>query len=259
MGSQTAAVTAPLAVSAVLLVGNWRLIFACISVVAAITTLVLVWTARRTPLPDAGAEDHSLLEAGRAQWPLIVTAVAFIGAAGFLWNGLFNLYGDYLAIAKGVNPSTGRLLLSGMFTAGIPAFFVTGHLSDRFANVPLLLTLVGGFVSCVLALTFADGLLTIAAVSLLTGYFFYSLIPGVDAYVLSSLPDHHRGSAYALFSASMMLIQAGGSGVVGTAVTGGISYTVIYRTLALAVGLLALLLLTLYRSGRLPAGEEVSG
>ena len=258
MGSQIAAVGAPLAVSAAILAGNWRLVFASISVAAAVTTVVLVWSARRTSLPDAGAKDHSLIEAGRAQWPLILTGIAFISAAGFLWNGLFNLYGDYLAISKGIDPATGRLLLSGMFAAGIPAFVITGYLCDRFPNVPLLLTMISGFVAGVLALTVADGLLVIAVVSLFVGYFFHSLIPAVDSYMLSSLPDHHRGSAYALFSATMMLLQAPGSGFVGMAVVSGMSYTVAYQTLAVGVGVLVVLLFALYRMGRLPVGGKTA-
>ena len=55
-----------------------------------------------------------------------------------------------------------------------------------------------------------------------------------------------------------MLIQAGGSGIVGTAVTRGASYTAIYRTLAVAVGSLVIALFVLYRAGRLPAGGTVS-
>lgn len=254
MGSQIAAVGAPLAVSVVLLAGNWRFVFACISVAAAITTLALLWTARRTRLPEAGADDHSLIDAGRAQWPLILTGIAFISAAGFLWNGLFNLYGDYLEIAKGIDPATGRLLLSGMFAAGLPAFVVTGYLCDRFPNVPLLLTMIGGFVAGVFALTVADGLLVIAAVSLFVGYFFHSLLPAVDAYMLSSLPDHNRASAYALFSATMMLLQAPGSGFVGWSVTRGVSYTVTFQLLAIGVGSVVVAMLILYKMDRLPTG-----
>ncbi len=90
--SQAAAVGAPLFVSAVLLVGDWRTTFVYIAVIAAVLTGVLSWAARRSTLPSAGTEDRSLLVAGRAQWPTILTGIAFLGVAGFLWNGLFNLY-----------------------------------------------------------------------------------------------------------------------------------------------------------------------
>lgn len=254
LASQFAAVGAPLALGAILLVGPWRLIFVCISAVAAASTLMLVWAARRTPLPDAGTEDRSLRTAARAQWPLVLTGIAFIGVAGFLWNGLFNLYGDYLDVTKGIDPATGRLLLSGMFAAGLPAFVVTGRLADRVPNVPLLLGIVGGFVVCVFALTLAEGLVAIAVISLLIGYFIHSLFPAIDTYMLASLPDRHRASAYSLFSASMMFVQALGSGAVGMAVARGVGYTATFQALSVVVASVVLSLFVLYRIDWLPSG-----
>ena len=254
MASQLAAVGAPLAVSGILLVGEWRTTFLCVAAVAAVATTLLVVAARRTELPDAGADDRSLLAAGRAQWPILLTGIAFLGGAGFLWNGLFNLYGDYLAVAKGIDPATGRTLLSAMFAAGVPAFVLTGRLADRVPNVPLLLAIVGAFVVAVVALTVAEGLVAVAGVSLLLGYVVHSLFPAVDTYMLSSLPDRHRASAYSLYSATMMFVQALGSGAVGVAVDGGLAYAVVFRGLAAAVGAVVVVLVALYAAGRLPAG-----
>ena len=254
MASQLAAVGAPLAVSGILLVGEWRTTFLCVAAVAAVATTLLVVAARRTELPDAGADDRSLLAAGRAQWPIVLTGIAFLGGAGFLWNGLFNLYGDYLAVAKGIDPATGRTLLSAMFAAGVPAFVLTGRLADRVPNVPLLLAIVGAFVVAVVALTVAEGVVAVAAVSLLLGYVVHSLFPAVDTYMLSSLPDRHRASAYSLYSATMMFVQALGSGAVGAAVDGGLAYAIVFRVLTAAVGAVVIVLVALYAVGRLPAG-----
>jgi DHA1 family inner membrane transport protein len=252
--SQVAAVGAPVGLSAILLVGNWRHTFFGIAALAAVTTLVMVSAGRRTELPDAGSEDRSLLAAARAQWRVILTGIAFLGSAGFLWNGLFNLYGDYLELVKGVDPETGRLLLSLMFAAGVPAFFLTGILADRLPNVPLLLAIVTGFALSVLALTVVEGVLAIAGVSLLVGYSIHSLFPAIDTYTLSALPDRHRASAYATFSASMMTVQALGSGSIGLAVSRGMGYTPIFRGLAVALVAVAAVMVGLYRTDRLPSG-----
>lgn len=254
MSSQLAAVAAPLVLSAILFLGNWRVTFLCIAAVAAVATVVLVWASRRTEMPTAGAADRSLIAAGRAQWPIILTGIAFIGAAGFLWNGLFNLYGDYLDVAKGIDPATGRLLLSLMFAAGLPAFVITGWLADRVPNVPLLFAIVATFLVAVLALTIVEGLLLIALVSLVIGYAIHSLFPAIDTYMLASLPDRHRGSAYALFSATMMGVQALGSGTVGSAVSRGMSYTTVFQVLVGVVGTLLFVMALLYRAGWLPTG-----
>ena len=259
MASQVAAVGAPLAVSGVLVVSEWRTTFLCIAAVAAAATAFLVVAARRADLPEAGTEDRSLRVAGRAQWPIILTGIAFLGTAGFLWNGLFNLYGDYLEVAKGIDPATGRALLSLMFAAGVPAFFVTGRLADRVPNVPLLLSIVGATVMAVLALTVVEGVVAVAAVSLLLGYVVHGLFPAADAYLLSSLPDHHRASAYSLYSGTMMFVQALGSGAVGLAVDGGASYTLVFRVLAGGVAVILVVLVGLYADGRLPAGGRPAG
>ena len=259
MASQVAAVGAPLAVSGVLVVSEWRTTFLCIAAVAAAATAFLVVAARRADLPEAGTEDRSLRVAGRAQWPIILTGIAFLGTAGFLWNGLFNLYGDYLEVAKGIDPATGRALLSLMFAAGVPAFFVTGRLADRVPNVPLLLSIVGATVVAVLALTVVEGVVAVAAVSLVLGYVVHGLFPAADAYLLSSLPDHHRASAYSLYSGTMMFVQALGSGAVGLAVDGGASYTLVFRVLAGSVAVILVVLVGLYADGRLPAGSRPAG
>lgn len=256
MANQIAAVAAPLLLSAILLVGPWQLTFVLISLVAAGATVVLVVTARKTTLPDAGTDDTSLLAATRVQWPIILTGICFIGAAGFLWNAVFNLYGDYLTVVKGVDPETGRLLLSALFAAGIPAFVITGRLADRVPNVPLLLAIVGSFVLSVLALTLVEGLVLLTLVSLCLGYSIHSLFPAVDTYVLSGVPDKHRASAYAVFSASMMFVQALGSGTVGTAVSRGAGYNRTFQLLAAIVGGLILVMGVLYRRGVLPTGGK---
>lgn len=256
MTSQLAAVVAPLVLGGFLLVGPWQITFFAIAAVAAVITVGFWGAARRTPLPEASTQDRSLLDAGRGQWPLILTGVVIMGSAGFLWNALFNLYGDYLDVAKGIDPATGRVLLSLMFAAGVPGFFISGRLADRLPRVPYLLSLIGSFVVGVVLLTVADTLPAIAVISLLIGYVFHSAIPAMDTYLLATLPDRHRGSAYALYSATMMLTLALGSGVVGTAVTYGVSYATAYRSLAVGLGLVILSLGILYRMGRLPRGDR---
>ena len=254
MSSQVAAVGAPLFVSAILLAGDWRTTFFFISALAAVSTLVLLVATRRTDLPDAGQDDRSLIAAGKAQWRLILTGIIFVGLTGFLWNALFNLYGDYLDVAKGIDASTGRLLLSAMFAAGLPAFVVTGRLADRVPNVPLIIAIVATFSVSVFVLTLVESFVGVVVLSLLIGYVVHSLFPAIDTYMLSSLPDHHRGSAYALFSATQMLIQAFGSGTVGVAVDGGLAYDAAFQFLAVFLAVTIAGMFVLYRSGRLPVG-----
>lgn len=254
MFNQLAAVTAPLLVGGILLVADWRTTFLAISGAAAVTTVAIVTATHRADVPEAGAEDRSLLAAARAHWPLILTGICVIGMMGFLWNGLFNLYGDYLEATKGIEPATGRLLLSLMFAAGLPAWVLMGRLADRVRNVPLMVAILLGFVVAVLALTVAQGLGVIALASVLVGYLYFSLPPVLDTYLLGRLPDRHRGSAYTWFSATMMIITATGAGAIGAAVDAGVAYDLTFRLLTVVIATVAVALAVTYRLGRLGPG-----
>jgi predicted MFS family arabinose efflux permease len=251
-----AAVVAPLFVGAVLLTGSWRGVFAITAIVAAAATAVFYWTARKTEMPAAGAKDRALLVAARRQWPIILSGVAILGATGFVWNGLFNFYVKYVTATKGVDAATARNLLTVVFAAGVPAFWVTGRLADRLPHVPLMLGILGGFVATLFALTVAQGLAALVAVTVVMGYVIHSLFPALDTYLLDSLPDENRASAYSVYSGAMMIIQATGSVVVGSLIDVGFAYDAVFR--AFGGGLVAILavLLVLWATDRLPKGGE---
>jgi len=140
-----------------------------------------------------------------------------------------------------------------MFAAGIPAFLLSGRLVDHLPSLPILLSLGTGFTLCAFALTLAEGLVAVAAVSVLLGLSYFSMFPAMDSYLLSSLPDHYRASAYSAYSASMMFVHAWGSGFVGTVVAGGASYTLTFRALLIVVGTSIAVLAFLFRAGMLPS------
>jgi predicted MFS family arabinose efflux permease len=254
--NQLAAVVAPLFVGAVLLTGSWRGVFAVTSGVAAAATAVFYWTARRMEMPAAGAEDRALLVAARRQWPIILSGVAILGATGFVWNGLFNFYVKYVTATKGVDAATARNLLTVVFAAGVPAFWITGRLADRLPHVPLMLAILGGFVASLFALTVAQGLAALVGVTVVMGYVVHSLFPALDTYLLDSLPDENRASAYSVYSGAMMIVQAMGSVAVGSLVDAGFAYDEVF--LSFGGGLVAILgvLVVLWATERLPKGGE---
>jgi MFS family permease len=156
-------------------------------------------------------------------------------------------------VAKGLTQSQGQLLLSVLFAAGVPAFFVVGRLADRLPLVPLLLSVIGGFVFSLLLLTVVTGLYAVVAVTLLLGFVIHGLFPAADTYLLASLPDRHRASAYAAYSAAMMVLQAGGSWAVGTLTDMQLSFDAIFGGLALGLAAVLVTLLFAHRAGRLPS------
>jgi DHA1 family inner membrane transport protein len=230
-------------------------VFWLISLAAAVATAVLYVVAKRATMPAAGESDRALLVALRRQWPIILTGVAIIGATGFVWNGVFNFYVTYLVETKPLGNAVANTLLTVVFAAGVPAFWFTGRLADRLPNVPLMLSILGGFVVSLFALTVASSLWAVALVSVVLGFVIHSLFPALDTYMLGSLPDENRASAYAIYSATMMLVQAAGSVVLGTLRSAGFGFDLVFRGAGVGlVGILAVLLV-LHEAGWLPTGE----
>ena len=254
--AQIAAVLAPLGVTAVLLVASWRGVFVLIAAVGALGTAAFFVAARRADLPDAGAEDREILAAVRRQWRLILTGIVLIGVVGLVWNGVFNFYATYLEDVKGLSRSTANLMLTVVFAAGVPAFYFGGRLADRFRHVPVVLAVMTGFTIGLVALTAVTGFAAIVAVSVVIGFIIHALFPAMDTYLLDTLPDEHRASAYAVYSATMMLIQASGSVIVGTLTDYGIGFDALFRGMGVVVLGFVVVMGTLYLSGHLPTGGK---
>jgi len=254
--AQLAAVGAPLFVTAVLDRGRWPLTFRVMAAVTAAATLLFTVAAWRTDLPEAGAEDRHLLVAVREQWRLILAGVVMLGATGFVWQGVFNFYPTYLAETKSLSEATARTVLSVVFGAGVPAMALSGRLADRLDILRYILALLGSFVVVVLALTTVSGLAAVVAVSLVLGYVAHSLFPAMDTYLLGSLPDRHRASAYAAYSGTMMFVQAGGSYAVGFLRDLGVAFDPIFRAFAGGLVVVLVALVAAHRLGRLPRGAR---
>lgn len=254
MSSQVAAVAAPFLVSLAIALGSWRISFRALAALAFLSTVAFVVATRRADLPDAGAEDGDLLAAIRAEWRLVLAGVVFVGFTGFVWQGVFNFYVTSLG-AKGLTTGQANTLLTVTFAAGVPSFVVAGRLADRFSYLSVLLSILAGFVVTLFAFTLVTGWVAVAAVSIVMGLVVHGLFPVADAYILDSLPDESRASAYSGYSAVMMLMQAPGSVAVGTLAEFGLTYAGVFRGYALLVGVVTVAMGLLARAGRLPTGE----
>ena len=73
-----------------------------------------------------------------------------------------------------------------VFAAGVPAFFVTGRLADRFPLVPLVIVILSAFAVVLFVATVAAGLLQLLVLSAVLGYVVHSLFPAMDTYLLTS-------------------------------------------------------------------------
>jgi predicted MFS family arabinose efflux permease len=256
VGAQLAAVGAPLFVSVALGVGTWQTAFRAMALAVAAATVLFTLAAWRTDLPEAGTEDRDMFGAVRTQWRVVAAGVAFLGATGFVWQGVFNFYVSYLTAAKALEAGAARQVLSLTFAAGVPAFLFSGRLADRLPVVPYILAILATFAASLAALTLTGGYLSVVAVSLVVGYAVHSLFPAVDTYLLGTLPDRHRASAYAAYSGTVMFVQAGGSWVVGDLRDAAVPFDLIFRTSAGALAVVLAALVAGYFAGIVPAGAR---
>jgi len=253
MASQLSAVAAAPVVT-VALWYDWRYAFYGLALAAAATTVVILLFARDADLPNAGDDDTDFIAGARSAWKLILSGVLLMGLTSFVWQGLFNFYELYM-IDKGLSATAARNLLTVLFAAGVPAFLVSGDLADRLPRVPYILAVISAFIAGILAVVFASGIVTAVLASVLVGFAIHMLFPATDAYLLGSLPDATRGSAYAVFSAGAMTTQAAGSWVVGEAIEFGVAYDTVFLTLTAGLVLLVVAFAVLDRAGRVPGGS----
>ncbi|ELY86780.1 MFS transporter [Natrinema altunense] len=249
--SQIAAVIAAPFVALTLLV-DWRLSLWAIAVGAAVVTVATWIVASNTEMPTAGRADRDFIAGALSEWRLIVTALAIVGAPVFVWQGLFNFYELYMQ-SKGLSDRAAGMSLTIVFAAGVPAFYFGGDLADRFPKVPYLLGIVGAFAASLLALTAVDSLLALIVITVIVGFVVHALFPATDTYLLDTLPDSTRGSAYAVFSSAWMLTQALGSSAVGLFLERGYTYDTVFSSAALLLGASVAVLVVLERRGRLPS------
>jgi len=248
--SQLAAVVAAPAVTLAIAI-DWRVVFVGLGAAAATITVLIFLLARRTELPEVGGEDRSFLATARREWRIVLMGVLVLGLVGFVWQGLFNFYELFMR-TKGLSPAVARNTLTVIFGAGVPAFAVSGRLADRFPHVPYILAIAASFVVLVLLLVRTSGLLPLLAVTAGIGFAIHALFPAMDTYLLDTLPDESRGSAYAVYSGVMMLTQATGSSVVGRLVERGLTYETVFGGFAAGLAVLVVALALAERAGRLP-------
>jgi MFS family permease len=264
--SQVAAVVAAPFVTLVVLTewgipfaDGWQLAFVGVGVGAALATVALLAAARGAALPSVGSAErdlsgavNALLTAARAQWRVVLTGIVVLGCTGFVWQGLFNFYELYVR-SKGLPPSAASTAITIVFAAGVPAFFLSGRLADRLPHVPYILGVVGSFAVAVVALTTVSTVVPVLAVSAVVGYAIHSLFPAMDTYLLDTLPNEHRGSAYSVYSFGMMVLQATGASAVGALRGARLAYETVFSAFAVALIALVAVVGALYATGRVPS------
>ncbi len=252
VATQVAAVLAAPLVGAVLLFDGPRAVFLGLAVAGIAVTAVLARAAGGADERRVAGVTSDLRSTARAQWRVIATGVFLLGAGFFVWSGVFNFYVSYLVADKGLSSGTAGAALTVAFAAGVPAFWVAGRLADRLPALPLLLAILLSFCVSLVALTLADGAAAVLAASLLVGFVVHGAFPVVDTFVLSTLPNDHRRSGYAIYSGLFMAVSAGGPWAVGALTEAGAGYGRVFRGFAVGLAAALVAFAALHAAGRTP-------
>ncbi|PNW63880.1 UNVERIFIED_CONTAM: hypothetical protein BEN50_24520 [Euhalothece sp. KZN 001] len=228
-----AVVVGPTAIVAIATDG-WRMVFWAIAVTLTVVTVVSVALVRRRV--DAGAATtHREFTAVITHWRPVAGALVITATAGFLWIGFFNFFVSYLLAEKGVGITRGGWLLTVMFAAGVPAFYIAGRVVDRFPPLPFIYLMLGVFGVGMIALTVVDTLWATVGLTVLIGFSIHTLFPSIDTWLIRQLDATVRESAYASFTGLSLLIESAGPGTVGWLVARGVDYGTVFRSFAFAV------------------------
>lgn len=187
---------------------------------------------------DIGITVRSLVSVG------FVLVFAIIMSYGLYYRGVLTflpkiLAGfDHIATVELRNmtfePAT--FVYSGLLLVGVGGQYTGGRLSDAYDNVRLL---VGMFVALVVsALLFVPaatgGLLALALVSVLLGFSLYVVVPVYQATIADYFPAEVHGLSYGITYLGMF-----GVGAVGSTLAGAILTWADYRTLFVALAVIA--------------------
>ena len=254
VAAQLAAVVAPAAGIAVVVYADWRVAFWLLAGGTLLVTAAIAAVVRGRPLPTTDSAGLDFLGAFD-HWRVILTAVVMVAAVGFVWQGLFNFYVPYLT-AKGLSSAQAGLLQTAVFAAGVPAFWFSGVLADRFPHGPYLLSILGSFTALLFVLNGVDGFAAVLAVTLALGYVIHSVFPALDTFLLDTLPSDTRASAYALYSGTALLIESMGSAAVGTLTGMGYTFEAVFAGFAAGLVAVVAALTGLYLSGNLPGASD---
>ncbi len=249
--SQVAAVIAAPFVALTLLV-NWRLSLWTIAVGASLLTIYTWFAAKGTEMPRAGKEDRDFVAGALAEWRIILTGLALVGTTVLIWQGIFNFYELYMQ-SKGLSDWWAGAMLTLLFAAGIPAFLFGGDLADRLPYVWYLLGISGTFATILLLLTLTTGTVPLLVLTIALGFVVHAVYPATDTFLLDTLPDETRGSAYAVFSTAWMFTHSLGSYILGLVLEQGYAYDQVFTVAALFLGVTVVLLGLLEWTGRLPS------
>jgi predicted MFS family arabinose efflux permease len=144
---------------------------------------------------------------------VVVGAVA-VTLMVFVVQGFTAFLVTYLVEIKEFDQRIAAAIFSLFFVGGAVSQLLSGTLSDRYGDRPVLVVVAALNVPLLVALPYVDSAVPAAALSLLLGTRL-GVVPVSNAYLIDVLPEHVTGATWGVLRTGIILLGAAGSTVVG--------------------------------------------
>ncbi|WP_306061680.1 MFS transporter [Natronococcus wangiae] len=133
----------------------------------------------------------------------------------FVYQGFTGFYPTYLVEIKGMSPVVAAMFFGWFFVVGIAVQPISGAGGDRFGYRPVLLVVSGVSAVVLLAVPFADALVSLLLVTTGASVLLGST-PLTQTYLVNELPAHVKGTGLGLLRTGYIALGATGPLFVGT-------------------------------------------
>ena len=199
---------APLIAAAIASHWGWRASFITLAIPTALFAIMLYVFLGRRPVtsraPKATPESHDKTRSPSSYLPRLA---AFIVLSTFTKAVLFSTIAFiplFMVDHFGIAEATAAASLSILYSAGLWAGLLGGHMSDRLGKIQVVLAacLVSGPLIYLLNLvSYGPG---IGALLLVIGMVMYIRMPASESYIISQTPQHRRSTALGIYYFSGM-------------------------------------------------------
>jgi MFS family permease len=183
------------------LLGGWRESFVFLGIMGIVTFIPVVVLMKYSGNTITISEEEPSVTSGADGWTkTFVISLSIKGIRSMTFQCISILMPLYLVEAYGFETLWAGTLSSIMLVAGLFGEIFSMKLSDRIhRRVPFIIASTGFVAPCLLLLNFSLTGVYLILILILVGFFFFSGVPPLMAWLTEVSPKHSQGLAFGLF------------------------------------------------------------
>ena len=203
---------APLIGATIAAYWGWHAPFIVLAIPTALFAVMLYVFLGRRPemsrIPKATPESHDKTRPPSSYLPHLAAFMVLSTFTQAVVRSTITFIPLFMVDHFGVNESAAAAFLSIIYSAGLWAGPLGGHMSDRFGKVPVVVLAcltIGPLIYLLNLVPYGPGM---GALLLSIGVVMYIRMPASEAYIISQTPEHRRSTVLGIYYFSSM--EAGG-------------------------------------------------